>query len=247
MIIYKTINKINGKIYIGKDKKNNSKYFGSGVLLQKAIKKYGKENFVKIILEECSNEEDLNIKEKFWIDYYQSNNNKIGYNITDGGTGGDTFNKNPNKEIIRIKLRQTSTGKKHSEETKKLVSKLRSGSGNGMYGKNPWNKGLKMSDDFKKKLSDKLKGRGKGIPRPDYVKKSISKAHKGKIKSEEHKKKISNSVIRTAAIKHEALLLLTHKVCIKCNIEKSIDDFYKDKRTGLARSYCKKCNNISKK
>ena len=44
MIIYMTINNINGKKYIGKDVKNNPKYLGSGFDLQKAIKKYGKEN-----------------------------------------------------------------------------------------------------------------------------------------------------------------------------------------------------------
>ena len=47
MVIYKTTNLINGKIYIGQDSKNNPKYLGSGVIFLKAIKKYGKENFVK--------------------------------------------------------------------------------------------------------------------------------------------------------------------------------------------------------
>lgn len=35
-------------------------------------------------------------------------------------------------------------GKSHSEETKKKISKLRSGEGNGMFGKIPWNKGKKL-------------------------------------------------------------------------------------------------------
>ena len=42
-IIYKTTNQLNGKWYIGKDEKNNPKYLDSGVLLEQAIKKYGKE------------------------------------------------------------------------------------------------------------------------------------------------------------------------------------------------------------
>jgi hypothetical protein len=65
MIIYKTTNLINGKIYIGKDSKNNSKYLGSGLLLKRAILKYGKENFKKEILEECSSIEELNQREIF--------------------------------------------------------------------------------------------------------------------------------------------------------------------------------------
>ena len=42
MIIYKTTNLINKKIYVGKDKKENPNYFGSGKILSLAIKKYGK-------------------------------------------------------------------------------------------------------------------------------------------------------------------------------------------------------------
>jgi len=37
-VVYKTTNSINGKWYIGKDSKNNPKYFGSGVALKRAIK-----------------------------------------------------------------------------------------------------------------------------------------------------------------------------------------------------------------
>ena len=47
MIVYKTTNLINGKVYIGKDRKNNPSYLGSGILLQKAIRKYGSDNFKK--------------------------------------------------------------------------------------------------------------------------------------------------------------------------------------------------------
>jgi hypothetical protein len=46
--IYITTNLINGKQYIGKHYGLiNDDYFGSGILLQKALKKYGKENFKK--------------------------------------------------------------------------------------------------------------------------------------------------------------------------------------------------------
>ena len=44
MIIYKTTNLVNGKIYIGQDSNNNPNYYGSGTLLHKAIKKYGLES-----------------------------------------------------------------------------------------------------------------------------------------------------------------------------------------------------------
>lgn len=89
MIIYKTTNLINGKIYIGQDKKNNPSYYGSGLKLIKAIKKYGRENFKKDILEECTDENHMNEREGYWIKYHNSTDRKIGYNISEGGKEGD--------------------------------------------------------------------------------------------------------------------------------------------------------------
>lgn len=83
MIIYKTINEINGKIYVGKDINNNPNYFGSGLLIKRAIKKYGKENFRKEIIEECESLEQLNKKEIYWIAELNPE-----YNIAKGGDGG---------------------------------------------------------------------------------------------------------------------------------------------------------------
>ena len=67
MIIYKTTNLITGNFYIGQDSKNNPLYLGSGLLLNKSIKKYGKENFQKEIIEYCTTKDQLNIQEIFWI------------------------------------------------------------------------------------------------------------------------------------------------------------------------------------
>ena len=89
MIIYKTTNLVNGKIYIGQDRNNNPNYYGSGKLLKLAIRKYGKENFKKEILEECKSEEHLNEREIYWIDKCDSVNRGIGYNISDGSKEGD--------------------------------------------------------------------------------------------------------------------------------------------------------------
>jgi group I intron endonuclease len=89
MIIYKTTNLLNGKIYVGQDKNNNPNYLGSGKLLKKAIIKYGKQNFKKEILEECISEESLNDREVFWIKFLNSTDKKTGYNISDGSKEGD--------------------------------------------------------------------------------------------------------------------------------------------------------------
>lgn len=86
--IYITTNLINNKIYIGKHVANQyepEKYIGSGKVLLRAIKKYGKDNFKNELLCECGSEEELNTQERYYIQCYNSTNPKIGYNISDGG------------------------------------------------------------------------------------------------------------------------------------------------------------------
>lgn len=84
MQIYKTINLINEKIYIGQEKFNNPNYYGSGLAIKVAIKKYGKENFKKEIIKEYFTKEDLCEAEKYWIKFYDSFVPK-GYNISLSG------------------------------------------------------------------------------------------------------------------------------------------------------------------
>lgn len=91
MYIYKTTNLINGKFYIGKSEKpinESTTYYGSGILLKKAIKKYGKDNFKKEIIDTANDILGLDEKEQYWIDITKAK--LIGYNIADGGTGGNT-------------------------------------------------------------------------------------------------------------------------------------------------------------
>lgn len=88
MIIYKTTNLVNGKIYVGQDSKNDSKYLGSGINISRAIKKYGFINFKKEILEFCKNIDELNEREIYWISLLNSIDRNIGYNISIGGKGG---------------------------------------------------------------------------------------------------------------------------------------------------------------
>ena len=93
MIIYKTTNKINGKFYIGADTRNNPNYFGSGLHLKRAIKKYGRENFIKEILETCKTEKQLYKKERLWIK--ETKATELGYNISEGGKGAGSGEKHP--------------------------------------------------------------------------------------------------------------------------------------------------------
>jgi len=88
MVIYKTTNLLNGKFYIGKDEKNDPNYLGSGKIFKLALNKNGRENFKKEILEFCDTRELLNNREKYWIESLSATT--LGYNITEGGTGGRT-------------------------------------------------------------------------------------------------------------------------------------------------------------
>lgn len=86
-LIYKITNCVNGKIYIGLTTrtlelrwKEHCRH--NNQVIDKAIQKYGKDNFSLEILEECS-DELLDEREKYWIKYYDSFKN--GYNVTAGG------------------------------------------------------------------------------------------------------------------------------------------------------------------
>lgn len=88
--VYETRNLVNGKLYIGLHAgKFERSYFGSGVLLRKALKKYGTKNFSVRVIEYCKTIEDLNTLEKKLIAEYRE---KYGmssiYNIHEGGSDG---------------------------------------------------------------------------------------------------------------------------------------------------------------
>lgn len=137
MIVYKTTNLLNGKFYVGKDSKNNPDYLGSGLILNRAIKKYGRENFVKEVLEVCATPKQLDERERFWIDKLQATT--VGYNIAKGGSGGDTYTFNPDLETIREKFKGVNNpfyGKSHSSDTCDKISKKTTGRKSWNGGKN---------------------------------------------------------------------------------------------------------------
>lgn len=95
--IYKIINDINNKVYIGKTEFNINKRFQEHIQdsrkgyinrpLYKAMSKYGVEHFSIQLIETTENLED---REQYWIQYYDSYNN--GYNATLGGDGRSYIN-----------------------------------------------------------------------------------------------------------------------------------------------------------
>jgi group I intron endonuclease len=89
-IVYKTVNKINGKFYIGKHQTSvlEDGYMGSGINLKKAIKKYGIENFEREILYVYDNIADMERKERELITEDLIKSEQC-YNIALGGQGGN--------------------------------------------------------------------------------------------------------------------------------------------------------------
>ena len=157
----------NSGIYIIRNKQNNKIYIGSAFdihhrlynhiyllrknehhnkYLQNSWNKYGESNFEFGILEVCS-KDDLIEREQIWLDYYQSYKKHIGYNICQvaGNTAGRRFS-----EETKEKIRQKSLGRKVSEEARKKMSKTRTGSNNGMYGKH-------HTEEAKRKMSENRK------------------------------------------------------------------------------------------
>ena len=110
--IYKSVNRINGKVYIGIDKnwpgrryahKSKAKH-NTGFHFHKAIRKHGWENFEWSVLYQTKDDEHVKEMEKFFIQEY--NSFVKGYNQTIGGGG--------------------TLGKKQSEKNKKEQSNRRS-------------------------------------------------------------------------------------------------------------------------
>lgn len=113
--IYLTENLINGKKYVGQKKwdKKADTYLGSGTRLNKAIKKYGRENFKRIIIEQCKTKDELDKREIYWIDFYDAVAREDFYNIAKGGDGGNTIEgyTQKQKEDLSNKLSNMRKGK----------------------------------------------------------------------------------------------------------------------------------------
>lgn len=153
--IYITINKINGKKYVGKKKGNfDERYYGSGIILLNALNKYGKENFETKVLEYCDNQEILNEKEIYYISEINPE-----YNISKGGDGGDTLynaDKNYKNEIFSRRSESLSlTWNTLSEEKRKAWGESISKSKKGKSYNRP---DYKHDEKTKKKISESNKG-----------------------------------------------------------------------------------------
>lgn len=176
----------NGKRYIGitslcvdRRWENGSGYRSQ--VFYRAIKKYGWDNIKHIVLFENLTKDEAEKKETELIKKYNSNNPKFGYNRNEGG----------------------QLGCKHTEETKKKMSisqkkrfereEERERLSSYAIGRTPWNKGKKMDEYYRRKLSEAKKGKigsRLGTTQSDETRKKLSEIQKGKILKESTKNKI---------------------------------------------------------
>jgi hypothetical protein len=106
--LYKIENKLNEKFYIGVHSTDdiNDGYMGSGDLIIKTIKKYGKNNFLKTVLKYCDNRELLMELEKKVVNK-KFVSRRDTYNVNVGGVGLVSTWKKSN-ETIAYKLKNDS-------------------------------------------------------------------------------------------------------------------------------------------
>jgi hypothetical protein len=231
--IYRLTNKVNNKMYHGQtteedinDRWNTYKKLRctKQPKIYRALKKYGPENFLFEVIDITpQNQQQLDDLEIYYVAKFDSWHN--GYNCDPGGTGGkgrtysDTYKKkmsinltgqgNPmfgrkQSDETKRKIALTKIGKKHSEETKLKMSIAKRGEKNYIFGKT-------ISEETRRKISESQQGikhhnYGKHHSLETRLKMSI--AQRGKPKSEEAKRKMSESKIRRDKI--NATLLYLH-------------------------------------
>jgi group I intron endonuclease len=183
--IYKIVNKINKKCYMGASTNIKSRWYShtyelkshthDNIHLQRAWDKYGKENFEFLIIEEIPKEQ-LTRKDQYYLNLCKDNPT-LYYNLVyESGGFLDRSGKNngfygkTHTEATREKISKTHKGKKLTDKQKQKIS----------INSNPWNKGGHLSEEIKQKIS-------------------ISKL--GKCLSENTKRKISLTLLKTGCLR----------------------------------------------
>ena len=119
--VYKYVNKSNGKWYIGSHNGTNPDYTASGSLIQRALAKYGKDNFNRYII---YNGEDYRLVEELSLESHNAKDDELSYNLSNGSNGHS--NKSRNKGSKRPDLSERNRlgkGRKLTEAHKaKIVS-----------------------------------------------------------------------------------------------------------------------------
>jgi hypothetical protein len=198
--VYLTTNIVNGKQYVGAHTTNNidDGYLGSGNLIRRSIKKYGKESFKKEILQKCETLHEARKLEEPNIIKYKTLI-PIGYNIHPNGGNGEipgrrtkasidkfreSFSKVPRTAEWKTNISKGLSGRKFTNEHCQNISKSH-------IGQNCWCKG--KTGIFSKETIEKMSKRAServGEENPMFQK-TVFEIWEEKFGKEEADKKLS--------------------------------------------------------
>lgn len=205
--VYKITNTVNGKFYIGKRRHKdpyNDPYMGSGKQIQAAIKKYGKDKFIKEIIQVFNtNEEAANLEQSLVTK--EVIETKECYNMHEGGHGGFMHINNapPHDRInviaFRNKVRSGELkvgGTQHwsDESFVKVANQLRLNNEMGLTS------GWHHDEEFKQEQSKRMTGEGNS----QYGKRSYTNVVT-KEKKKFHEEDVPEGWILTVAIEEERM------------------------------------------
>ena len=157
MIVYKLINKVNNKFYIGittndlKTRLRGHRHKGNPHLTS-AMNKYGKDKFIIEQIDSAKTQKELDRKEVYYIKKLKPH-----YNMQDGGRKFFKHSEESKRKIGEYQMvaklgNKIRLGKEHTEATKEKISESLKGNKN-KIGK----KGYTLSDEFKEKCRKRMK------------------------------------------------------------------------------------------
>ena len=139
MLVYKYVNNVNGKVYIGQttrtlEERHKEHERRKNTAFDKALSKYGSKSFTCEVLCQCDTTEALNEAEKYYIKLYNSLV-PFGYNMCEGGNNTKGYtHKDESKRKMSVAKKGKYLGndnpfynKTHNEETRKKLSEARKG------------------------------------------------------------------------------------------------------------------------
>lgn len=183
--VYKITNTVNGKIYVGVHGTANfdDGYMGSGKFIKMAAAKYGNQNFIKEELAKFDTPEEAYLMEREIVDADFVKRGDT-YNCDIGGSGGKDWTPELRKKMSEVQKKRFAGGD------------------------SVWNKGKIMTPEILESMSNRMKGKLVGEKNPMYGvrvrdlmteeqriahSQNISKANKGKVRTDEHKKNYSET------------------------------------------------------
>lgn len=124
-VVYLILNKLNGKMYVGQTvqslKNRMARHLSGDQYIDRALKKYGLENFYYGVIKSCASKAEMDYWEKFFIAALKTKS-PIGYNLTDGGEGTVGIERTPEQ---RAKLSAALSGERNPRYGKKILLNIK--------------------------------------------------------------------------------------------------------------------------